>query len=68
MNDLKDSNTICITIKYYERDAIGKGFITAFQLFKILMTNVDALVTPMGLADEVMNTQFYDKVDDYKPL
>ena len=32
------------------------------------MTNGDALITPMELTDEVMNTQLYDKVDDYKPF
>ena len=32
------------------------------------MTNVDALITPMALTDEVMNTQFYAKVDHYKTL
>ena len=32
------------------------------------MNNVASLVTPMELTDEIMNTQFYDKVDDYKTL
>ena len=32
------------------------------------MDNVDSLITPMELADDIMNTQFYDKVDDYKTL
>ena len=41
-------------------------FIKAFQLFKMLMDNVDKLITPMELTDEVLNTQFHDKVDDYK--
>ena len=34
----------------------------------MLMDNVDKLITPMELTDEVLNTQFYDKVDDYKTL
>ena len=66
MKDLRDSNTICKKEKYHERDKTGKRFITAFQLFKISMDNVDSLVTPMELTDDIMNTQFYDKVDDYK--
>ena len=32
------------------------------------MDNVDKLITPMGLTDEVLNTQFYDNVNDYKAL
>ena len=32
------------------------------------MNNVDSLVIPMELADDIMNTQFYDKVDEYKTL
>ena len=32
------------------------------------MDNVDSLITPMELADDIMNAQFYDKVDDYKTL
>ena len=52
-------------------DIYAKGndrFIKAFQVFKVLIDNVDKLVTPMELTDEVLNTQFYDKVDDYKTL
>ena len=26
------------------------------------------LITPMPLTEEIMNTQFYDKVDDYNTL
>ena len=32
------------------------------------MDSVDSLITPMELTDDIMNTQFYDKVDDYKAL
>ena len=32
------------------------------------MDNVDQLITPMELTDEVLNTQLYDKVDDCKTL
>ena len=69
MKDLKDTNTISREKgKYYERDKTGKIFITAFQLFKILMDIVDPLIIPMELTDDIMNTQFYDKVDGYKTL
>ena len=43
-------------------------FIKAFQLFEMLMDNVDKLITPMELTDEVLNTQFYYKVNGYKTL
>ena len=54
--------------KYYERDKTGKGFITSVQLFKTLIDNTDSLITPMELTDDIMSTQFYDKVDGYKTL
>ena len=41
--------------------------IKAFQVFRMLMDNVDKLITPMELT-EVLNAQFYDKVDDWKTL
>ena len=43
-------------------------FIKAFQLFRVLIDNVDNLISPMELTDEVLNTQIYDKVDGYKTL
>ena len=67
IKDIKDCNKI---FKKYN-DKYNKSndrFIKAFQFFKTLMDNVDKLITPMELTDEVLNTQFYDKVDDYKTL
>ena len=43
-------------------------FIKAFQVFKILVDTVDELIIPMELTDEVFNTQFYDKVEEYKNI
>ena len=54
--------------KYHERDKTGKRFIAAFQLFKILTHSADLLITPMELTGDMMNTQVYGKVDDYKTL
>ena len=34
----------------------------------MLVDTGDELTTPMELADEVLNTRFHDKVDDYKTL
>ena len=56
------------TCKYYERDKTGKRFITAYQLFNILMNNVDKLIAPMDLTDGLLNTQFYDNIEEYKTL
>ena len=41
---------------------------TAYQLFKILMNNVDKLIASMKLTDEILNTQFYDTIEEYKTL
>ena len=54
--------------KYYERDNTGNRYIKAFQLFKILINKIGKLVIPMPLTEEVMETQFYDKVDEYNTL
>ena len=54
--------------EYYARDNTGNRFIKAFQLFKILINDVGNLIIPMPLTEELMRTQFYDKVDDYKTL
>ena len=40
--------------------------IKTFQVFKILTDTVDKLIIPMELTDEVLNTQFYDKVEEHK--
>ena len=67
IKDIKDCNKI-----YWEIDAKYKRandrFIKAFQVFQMLMDNVDKLTIPMEMTDEVLNTQLYDKVDDYKTL
>ena len=67
VRDIKECNKIYkkLNDKY---ETCNNRFVTAFQLFKMLMDNVDKLIIPMELTDEVLNTQFYDKVDDYKTL
>ena len=55
--------------KFNDKYKRGNGrYIKAFQFFNMLMDSVDKLITPMGLTDEVLNTQFYDKANDYKTL
>ena len=67
IKDIKDCNKIFnkCNDKYKK---CSDRFIKAFQLFKVLMDSVDKLITPMELPGEVLNTQFYDKVNDYKTL
>ena len=67
VKEIKECNKIYnkLNDKYKKRN---DRFITSFQLFKILIDNVDKLIIPMELSDEVLNTQFYDKVEDYKTL
>ena len=43
-------------------------FITAYQLFKILMNSVDKLIAPMNLTYELLNTHLYDNIEEYKTL
>ena len=67
IKDIKDCNKIYK--KFNDKYKRGNDrFIKAFQLFKMLMDSVDKLITPMELTDEVLNTQFHDKVNDYKTL
>ena len=64
---IKDCNQICKELN----DKYKKGnylFIKAFQVLKILIDTVDNLIIPMELTDEVLNTQFYDQVEEYKTL
>ena len=43
-------------------------FIDSFKLMKILLDNKDKLLEPIYYNEEIMNTQFYDKVEEYKTL
>ena len=58
IKDIKDCNKTHKEFNYkYKRGS--DRFIKAFQLFKMLMDNVDKPITPIELTDEVLNTQFY---------
>ena len=65
IKDIKDCNEIYkkLNDKYKRGDDI---FINTFQVFKVFIDKVDKLITPMELTDEVLKTQFYDQVGDYK--
>ena len=59
----------CNEIFQKHNDTCKKGndrCIASFQLFKKLIGNFDKLIIRMELTYEVLNTQFYDKVEDYK--
>ena len=67
IKDIKDCNNIYK--KFNDKHKRGNDrFIKAFQIFKVLIENVDKPITPMGLTDEVLNTQFHYKVNGYKTL
>ena len=67
IKDIKDCNKIFK--KYNDKyTKCNDRFIKAFQVLKMLIDNVDELIIPMELTDEVLNTQFHDKVEDYKTL
>ena len=67
IQDIKDCNTIFK--KYNDKSKkCNDIFIKAFQSFKLLMDNVDKPITPMQLNDEVLNTQFYHNINDFKTL
>ena len=66
---ISECNYICRgTSNYYERDNTGQLFITAHHLFKISMDNIGKLIATMDLTDELLNTQFYYKTEEYKTL
>ena len=52
----------------YNYKRCNDRFIKAFQVLKVLIDNVDKLITPMELTGEVLNTQFCYKVEDYNTL
>ena len=67
VKDIKDCNRIFKEHmdKYKKRN---DRFIKAFQTLKMLIDTGGKLITPMELTDEVLNTQFHYRVDDYKTL
>ena len=67
IKDIKDCSKIYREINDKYKRGSDK-VIKAFQVFKMLIEKVDKLTIPMEMTGEVLNTQFYDKVDDYKTL
>ena len=67
IKDIKDRNEVFnkFNDKYKTCNDI---FIKAFQVFNILIDTDGKLVIPMGSTDEVLNTQFCDKVEACKTL
>ena len=66
VKDIKDCNKIYKKYNDTSRKC-NDIFIKAFQVLKMLIDIGDKLIIPMELTDEVLNTQFYDKVE-YKTL
>jgi hypothetical protein len=46
----------------------NKEYIDSFKVVKILLENKDKLLNPIPSDERIMNTQFYDKVTEYKTL
>ena len=67
VNDIKGCNNIVKKVCGKYKTENGR-FVKAFQMFKILMNNAGSLIIPMPLSEEVMTTQFCDKVDDCETL
>ena len=67
VKDIKGCNNIVKEVGGTFRIENGR-FIKAFQMFKILMNSAGSLITPMPSSEEVMTTQFYDKVGDCETL
>ena len=67
VKDIKDCNKIYKKYNDTSRKC-NDIFIKAFQVLKMLIDIGDKLIIPMELTDEVLNTQFHDKVDDCKTL
>ena len=43
-------------------------YIDALKLFQLLIKHKDTLLEPIYYNEEIMDTQFYDKVEDYDTL
>ena len=67
IKDIKDCNKICKKLNDKYKKGNGR-FIKAFHTLKILVGTDDKLITPIELTDEVLNTQFHYKVEEYTTL
>ena len=67
VNDVKYCNNIFKTYNDKYKKCNGR-FVKALQVFKLLMGTVDKVNIPIELTDEVLTTQFCDKVCDFKTL
>ena len=46
----------------------NQKYIDSFKVVKLLLENKERLLEPIPYDDKIMNTQFYDKVTEYKTL
>ena len=70
-NDVKDipnCNKIVSKNKDGSYHKSNTEFIQSYKLIKLLLVNKDTLLKPICYDDNIMNTQFYDKVTEYKTL
>ena len=67
VKDIKGCNNIWTKFNNEYKKSNSK-FIDSFKLMKILLENRDILLEPICYNEEIMKTQFYDKVKEYKTL
>ena len=46
----------------------NQKYIDSFKVVKLLLDNKDTLLDPIPFDEQIMDTQFYDKVTEYKTL
>ena len=46
----------------------NERYIDAVKMFQILIANKDVLLEPINYNEDILKTQFYDKVDTYDTL
>ena len=70
-NEVKDIHN-CNKIKSKNKDGsyhnTTTDFIQSYKLIKLFLANKNTLLKPVCYDDNMMNTQFYDKVREYKTL
>ena len=68
VKDIPNCNKIVSKNKDGSYHKKNTEFIHSYKLIKLLLANKDTLLKPICYDDNIMNTQFYDKVTEYKTL
>ena len=65
---LNNANKIYRKLPSGDYKTASDKFIDSYKLIKILMQNKNILLEPIPFDEALMNTQFYDKIKDFKTL